>query len=127
MVPIGFEARSINLEYKLNQVYLISIFDQLEENNNDMIIIDIGYRKMKLEKGNLTMRFQNLASILNGSQETRDALLPLMIKNELYSGVVDPLHSINLLNICAKFELIDLMKLLLEKYQDIPYLSDANM
>lgn len=57
VVPIGFEARSINFEYKLNQIYLISIFDELDEINNDMIVIDIGYKKMKLVKGNLTMRF----------------------------------------------------------------------
>lgn len=49
-----------------------------------------------------------------------------MIKNEMYSGVIDPLHSINLLNVCAKFELVDLMKYILQKYDDIQYLKDAN-
>ena len=52
----------------------------------------------------------------------RDILIPIMLKNRFYGGVIDPLHSINLINICSKLEEIDLMKELLTKYKEIKYI-----
>ena len=55
-IPFGFETRSINIDSNLHYIYLISIFDQLKDLDNDMVVIDLAFKKHKLEEGSLTMR-----------------------------------------------------------------------
>lgn len=84
-----------------------------------MVVIQLGFKKSSSE--DVSLRDRTLMTFFQSSKSERKSMLE---KNTFLKQTIDPLHSINMINICAYLQHVDHLKDLVELEMD--YFIDSN-
>ena len=114
-----FESRSLSIHPNMRNVFLTAFKD----NMIDMGVVELGFKKRVIDPLNLSARDMSILGYLEGSQKIHHTLDKIFLNNKSLH-VVDPLHSINMLNVCAYLQKNSNLGFLFRS--DVAYLCDSD-